>query len=167
MTTITTSATLATTNTPTTKPRTYAIKACQAQEGYFPTSRDWMSRGWSSQAGNLKAGSVEAWHRHRDTTYILPFIHGMQRVQYLAKLNAGCVRFHKEMEQTKHLRPQQPRMLGDRFFDVTKLMSNFFSPETSDEIGATSKLQSKLQPNSSSNQTQVAIKPKAAIRLGT
>ena len=88
-TTITTSATLATTYTHTTKPRAYAIKAGQAQEECVPMFRVWVSRGWSLQTGNLKAGSVEAWHRHNDTTYNHPFIHGTQRIQYLAKPNAG------------------------------------------------------------------------------
>ena len=77
-TTITTSATLASTNTPTTTTRTYAIKDCQAQEDYFPTSRVWVFRGWGVQAGNLGAGSVEAWHRNNDTTDILPFIHRIE-----------------------------------------------------------------------------------------
>jgi hypothetical protein len=75
---ITTSATLDTTNITTTTTQTYAIKACQAQEEYLPTSRVWVYRGWGLQAGNLEAGSVEAWHRHNDTTYFLSFIHGIE-----------------------------------------------------------------------------------------
>ena len=140
MTTATTTipVTLAITNAYTTKPRTHMIKAGQAQEGYFPASGVRVARGWSLQTGILRDRTTKAYNRHSDRTYIHKLIHGTQRVQYLAKPNAGCARFRKEMDQTKHLRPQQRRMLGDRCFDVTKLMSNFVSPKTSQEIGATS-----------------------------